>query len=154
MNNTEENSHQHQSKLNLRICGGEHKVSTLKQVQEVVTPQEELRKEPNRDGKHSVSYRPIGHNLLIDKTRKHLDQAGFTIEGDKPVIRVDWFAVKARLKVYLVKAHSCDAVDAFACCGGVPPCQCSKDQPAYISTDNLVAVQENARAVGASASDL
>ena len=51
MNNTEENSHQHQSKLNLRICGGEHKVSTLKQVQEVVTPQEELRKEPNKNGK-------------------------------------------------------------------------------------------------------
>ena len=82
MNNTEENSHQHQSKLDLRICGGEHKVSTLEQVQAVVTPQEELRKEPNKDGTHSVSYRPIGHNLLIDKTRKHLDQAGFTIEGE------------------------------------------------------------------------
>jgi len=42
----------------------------------------EYRKDPNKDGTHSVSYRPIGHNLLIDKTRNHLDQAGFTIEGE------------------------------------------------------------------------
>ena len=32
MNNTEENSHQHKSKINLTICGGEHKVSTLDEV--------------------------------------------------------------------------------------------------------------------------
>tara|TARA_R110000851_G_scaffold85985_2_gene186794 strand:+ start:224 stop:1141 length:918 start_codon:yes stop_codon:yes gene_type:complete len=82
MNNTEENSHQHKSKLNLHICGGEHKVSTLEEVQEVTTPEVEYRKERNRDGSLSVSYRPIGHNLLIDKTRNHLDQAGFTIEGE------------------------------------------------------------------------
>ena len=82
MNDTQENQHQHKPKLDLRICGGEHKVSTLEEVQAVVTPQEELRKEPNKDGTYSVSYRPIGHDLLIDKTRKHLDQAGFTIEGE------------------------------------------------------------------------
>ena len=45
MNNTEENSHQHKSKLNLHICGGEHKVSTLEEVQEVTTPEVEYRKE-------------------------------------------------------------------------------------------------------------
>ena len=82
MNNTEENSHLHQSKLNLRICGGEHKVSTLEEVQAVVTPEVEYRKDPNKDGTHSVSYRPIGHNLLIDKTRNHLSQAGFSVEGE------------------------------------------------------------------------
>ena len=35
MNNSEENSRLHQSKLDLRICGGEHKVSTLEEVQAV-----------------------------------------------------------------------------------------------------------------------
>ena len=80
MNNSEENSRLHQSKLDLRICGGEHKVSTLEEFQAVVTPEVEYRKDPNKDGTHSVSYRPIGHNLLIDKTRKHLDQAGFAVE--------------------------------------------------------------------------
>ena len=82
MNDTQENSHQHQSKLNLSICGGEHKVSTLEQVQAVVTPEVEYRKDPNKDGSHAVSYRPISHNLLIDKTRNHLSQAGFTVEGE------------------------------------------------------------------------
>ena len=68
-----------QNKVNLRICGGEHKVSTLEEVQEVTTPEVEYRKERNRDGSLSVSYQPISHNLLIDKTRKHLDQGGFEV---------------------------------------------------------------------------
>jgi hypothetical protein len=67
------------NKINLRICGGEHKVSTLEEVQEVTTPEVEYRKERNRDGSLSVSYQPISHNLLIDKTRKHLDQGGFEV---------------------------------------------------------------------------
>ena len=67
------------SKVNLRICGGEHKVSTLEEVQAVNTPEVEYRKERNRDGSLSVSYQPISHNLLIDKTRKHLDQGGFEV---------------------------------------------------------------------------
>ena len=70
------------NRLNLRICGGEHKVSTLEQVQAVTTPQVEYRKEPNKDGRHAVSYQPIPHGLLIDKTRKHLDEAGFAIESE------------------------------------------------------------------------
>ena len=68
-----------QNKVNLRICGGEHKVSTLDQVQAVTTPEVEYRKERNRDGSLSVSYQPISHNLLIDKTRNHLDQGGFEV---------------------------------------------------------------------------
>ncbi len=67
------------SKVNLTICGGEHKVSTLGEVQAVTTPEVEYRKERNRDGSLSVSYQPISHNLLIDKTRKHLDQGGFEV---------------------------------------------------------------------------
>jgi hypothetical protein len=68
-----------QNKVNLRICGGEHKVSTLDQVQAVTTPEVEYRKERNRDGSLSVSYQPISHNLLIDKTRNHLNQGGFEV---------------------------------------------------------------------------
>jgi len=75
MNNSE-------SKVNLRICGSESKVVGLDQVQAVNTPQVEYRKEPNKDGTHSVSYQPISHNLLIDKTRKHLDGAGFEVVGE------------------------------------------------------------------------
>jgi len=67
------------SKVNLRICGGEHKVTTLEEVQAVTTPEVEYRKERNIDGSLSVSYQPIAHDLLIDKTRKHLDQGGFEI---------------------------------------------------------------------------
>ena len=70
---------QSKSKVNLRICGGQHKVVDLEQVQAVNTPEVEYRKERNKDGSLSVSYQPISHNLLIDKTRKHLDQGGFEI---------------------------------------------------------------------------
>ena len=67
------------SKVNLAICGGEHKVVTLGDVVDVATPDIEYRKEPNKDGTHSVSYQPIPHNLLIEKTRNHLDQGGFEV---------------------------------------------------------------------------
>ena len=67
------------SKVNLRICGGDHKVVELDQVQAVNTHEVEYRKERNKDGSLSVSYQPISHNLLIDKTRKHLDQGGFEV---------------------------------------------------------------------------
>jgi len=70
------------SKVDLRICGGEHKVTTLEEVQAVTTPEVEYRKERNRDGSLSVSYQPISHNLLIDKTRNHLEQGGFEVVGE------------------------------------------------------------------------
>ncbi len=69
------------SKIDLRICGGEHKVTTLEEVQAVTTPEVEYRKERNIDGSLSVSYQPIGHDLLITKTREHLEQGGFKIVG-------------------------------------------------------------------------
>ena len=67
------------SKVNLRICGSESTIVDLDQVQAVNTPQVEYRKERNKDGSLSVSYQPISHNLLIDKTRKHLDDGGFSV---------------------------------------------------------------------------
>ena len=70
------------SKIDLRICGGEHKVTTLEEVQAVTTPEVEYRKERNIDGSLSVSYQPIGHDLLIDKTRNHLEQGGFEVVGE------------------------------------------------------------------------
>jgi hypothetical protein len=77
--NNEENT---RKKVNLSICGGEHKVTTLEEVQSVVTPEKEYRKERNQDGSLSVSYQPIGHDLLIQKTRSHLDNAGFEVVGE------------------------------------------------------------------------
>jgi|TARA_B110001454_G_scaffold208395_1_gene220834 hypothetical protein len=70
---------QSKSKVNLRICGSESTIVDLDQVQAVNTPQVEYRKERNRDGSLSVSYQPISHNLLIDKTRKHLTNGGFEV---------------------------------------------------------------------------
>ena len=67
------------SKVNLRICGSESTIVDLDQVQAVTTPQVEYRKERNKDGSLSVSYQPISHNLLIDKTRKHLTNGGFEV---------------------------------------------------------------------------
>ena len=67
------------SKVNLRICGSESTIVDLDQVQAVNTPEVEYRKERNKDGSLSVSYQPISHNLLIDKTRKHLDDGGFSV---------------------------------------------------------------------------
>ena len=67
------------SKVNLRICGGESKVVGMDEVQAVTTPEVEYRKERNKDGSLSVSYQPISHDLLIDKTRKHLDEGGFSV---------------------------------------------------------------------------
>ena len=70
---------QSKSKVNLRICGSESTIVDLDQVQAVNTPQVEYRKERNKDGSLSVSYQPISHNLLIDKTRKHLTNGGFEV---------------------------------------------------------------------------
>ena len=70
------------SKVNLRICGGESKVVTLDKVKDVTTPQVEYRKQRNKDGSLSVSYQPISHELLIDKTRKHLDDGGFSVVNE------------------------------------------------------------------------
>ena len=66
-------------KVNLRICGSESTIVDLDKVQAVKTPEKEYRKEKNKDGTRSVSYQPISHNLLIDKTRKHLDEGGFSV---------------------------------------------------------------------------
>ena len=67
------------SKVNLRICGSESTIVDLDEVQAVNTPEVEYRKERNKDGSLSVSYQPISHNLLIDKTRKHLTDGGFEV---------------------------------------------------------------------------
>ena len=67
---------------NLRICGGEHKVVELDQVKAVTPPPIEYRKELNKNGERSISYHPIPHAELIERTRGHLDKAGFSIEAE------------------------------------------------------------------------
>lgn len=81
MMNTEENTTE-TKRLNLSICGGGHTKVSLDEVKAVVTPEQEYRKERNRDGTLSVSYQPIGHNFLIEKTKSHLREGGFDIRGE------------------------------------------------------------------------
>ena len=70
---------ENQKKVNLRICGNQSTIVDLDEVKAVNTPEVEYRKERNKDGSLSVSYQPISHDLLIDKTRNHLEQGGFDI---------------------------------------------------------------------------
>ena len=84
------------SKVDLRICGNQSNVVDLDEVKAVNTPQVEYRKgyykdettgksvptggyHFNKHGEMSVSYQPISHDLLIDKTRTHLANGGFEI---------------------------------------------------------------------------
>jgi len=73
---------------------------------------------------------------------------------NKPIVLANWFAIKTSDKADLMKAHARNAIDSFSRGWSVPPCKSSKNQSAYISADDLVAVQEDARAIGASVSDL
>ena len=70
---------ENQKKVNLRICGNQSTIVDLDEVKAVNTPEVEYRKERNKDGSLSVPYQPISHDLLIDKTRNHLEQGGFDI---------------------------------------------------------------------------
>jgi len=69
-------------RVDLRICGGESKEVSFDRVKATQTPEVEYRKARNKDGSLSVSYQPISHELLINKTRTHLEDAGFEVQGE------------------------------------------------------------------------
>jgi len=88
-------THHAPKRINLAICGGEHKVVPFEEVEAVSTPPVEYRKvkdwEGNptdqilrrkSDGAKSISYQPIEHAGLVTSTRQHLAQAGFSIVGE------------------------------------------------------------------------
>ena len=57
-------------KVNLSVCGSQHQSATFEEVQAVETPQA------------TETWRPIGHNFLIDKVKNRLDATGFQVVNE------------------------------------------------------------------------
>lgn len=81
--NTEENTTIAPRKsVNLNICGGNRTLVDYKLVQAVPTPPVEYRKKENANGERNVSYQPIAHHELIERTKGFLGDNGFTIQDE------------------------------------------------------------------------
>ena len=81
--NTEENTNIAPRKsVNLSICGGNHSLVSLEEVANVPTPPVEYREKPNANGERTVSYQPIAHHELVNRTKNFLGQNGFTIQDE------------------------------------------------------------------------
>jgi hypothetical protein len=82
MNNTENNTNPRKS-VNLKICGGNHALVDIKEVEAVQTPSPSYRNKPNaRTGEIAVSHQPIPHYGLVLDTRKKLADNGFEIQSE------------------------------------------------------------------------
>ena len=81
MNNTENNT-SNSPKVNLHICGGNRTLVDFKEVVNVPTPPKEYRKKENANGERAVSYQPIAHHKVVERTIKFLEGQGFSI-GDQ-----------------------------------------------------------------------
>jgi hypothetical protein len=81
--NIEENTNTapHKS-VNLHICGGNHKLYDIDEIRAVPTPPVEFRKKENANGERTISYQPIAHAELIDRTRNALTSQGFRIQDE------------------------------------------------------------------------
>lgn len=80
MNN--ENTQSTSPKVNLHICGGNRSLVDFEQVVAVPTPPKEYRKKENANGERAVSYQPIAHHEVVDRTKGFLNQNGFTIQDE------------------------------------------------------------------------
>ena len=80
MNN--ENIQSTSPKVNLHICGGNRSLVDFEQVVGVPTPPVEYRKKENANGERAVSYQPIAHHEVVDRTKGFLNQNGFTIQDE------------------------------------------------------------------------
>ena len=80
MNN--ENTQSTSPKVNLHICGGNRSLVDFEQVVGVPTPPVEYRKKENANGERAVSYQPIAHHEVVDRTKGFLNQNGFTIQDE------------------------------------------------------------------------
>ena len=81
MNNTQ-NTESNSPKVNLHICGGNRTLVDFEQVVNVPTPPVEYRKKENANGERAVSYQPIAHHKVVERTTKFLEGQGFSI-GDQ-----------------------------------------------------------------------
>ena len=82
MNTEENNNIAPRKSVNLSICGGNHKLVDLEQVSLVPTPPVEYRQKENANGERAVSYQPIAHHELVNRTKGFLESNGFTIQDE------------------------------------------------------------------------
>ena len=81
--NTEENTNTAPRKsVNLNICGGNRTLVDYDLVKAVPTPPVEYRKKENANGERNVSYQPIAHHELVERTKGFLGDNGFTIQDE------------------------------------------------------------------------
>jgi len=82
MNNEENNNIAPRKSVNLNICGGNHSLVELEQVANVPTPPVEYRKKENAKGIRNISYQPVAHHDVVNRTRDSLAKSGFTIQDE------------------------------------------------------------------------
>ena len=80
--NITENTTSNSPKVNLHICGGNRTLVDFDQVVGVPTPPVEYRKKENANGERAVSYQPIAHDELVNRTKGFLSEQGFTIQDE------------------------------------------------------------------------
>jgi len=81
--NTEENTTIAPRKsVNLNICGGNHSLVSFDQVASVPTPPVEYRKKENAQGVRNISYQPVAHHDVVNRTRDSLSKSGFIIQDE------------------------------------------------------------------------
>jgi hypothetical protein len=82
MNNEQNTTISPRKSVNLNICGGNRTLVDYELVQAVPTPPVEYRKKENVNGERNVSYQPIAHHELVERTKGFLGDNGFTIQGE------------------------------------------------------------------------
>ena len=82
MNTEENNNIAPRKSVNLSICGGNHSLVSLDQVASVPTPPVEYRKKENAQGVRNISYQPVAHHDVVNRTRDSLAKSGFIIQDE------------------------------------------------------------------------
>ena len=82
MNNEENTTIAPRKSVNLNICGGNHSLVPLEEIANVPTPPVEYRQKENANGERTVSYQPIAHHELVNRTKGFLAGNGFTIQDE------------------------------------------------------------------------
>lgn len=82
MNNEQNTTIAPRKSVNLNICGGNRTLVDFDQVIGVPTPPVEYRKKENANGERAVSYQPIAHHDVVERTKGFLDSNGFTIQDE------------------------------------------------------------------------
>ena len=82
MNIEENNNIAPRKSVNLNICGGNHSLVSLDQVANVPTPPVEYRRKENAQGVRNISYQPVAHHDVVNRTRDSLSKSGFIIQDE------------------------------------------------------------------------